>query len=108
MSGDLFLFVSTNVALAILTLALLLTAARLLRGPTLADRVLALDLLTTIGVAYVGVIALRTGFLLYVDIAISIGLVGFLATIALARYILVQGGAAGRQDAAGKNVGAPK
>jgi len=102
MSGDLFLFVSTNVALAILTVSLLLTAVRLLRGPTLADRVLALDLMTTIAVGYVGVIALRTGFLLYLDIAISIGLVGFLATIAFARYILVQGGADRQQRVAGK------
>ena len=90
MSGGLFLFVSANVALAILTLALLMTTVRLLRGPTLPDRVLALDLMTTIAIGYVGVIALRTGFMLYLDIAIAIGLVGFLATLAFARYILVQ------------------
>ncbi len=91
MSGDLFLFVSTNFALAVLTLALLLAAVRLLRGPTLADRVLSLDLMTTIAIGYVGVIALRTGVMLYLDIAIAIGLVGFLGTIAFARYILVRG-----------------
>ena len=91
MTAGLFLFVSTNVALAILTLALLMATVRLLRGPTLPDRVLALDLMTTIAIGYVGVIALRTGFMLYLDIAIAIGLVGFLATLAFARYILVQG-----------------
>lgn len=96
MSGELFLFVSTTVALAILTLALLLAGVRLLAGPTLPDRVLALDLLTTIAIGYIGVFALRTGFMLYLDVAISIGLVGFLATASFARYILTQG-ATGRE-----------
>jgi len=87
MSGASFLQYATSGAIALLSLALLLTLVRVLRGPTLPDRVLALDLLTVVGIAYIGVVAVRTGFFLYLDIAIALGLVGFLSTLAFARYV---------------------
>lgn len=90
MSGEEVLQHATTAALGILTLALLLTIVRLIRGPTLADRILALDLITTLAIGFIAAIAVRTGFSLYLDIAISIGLLGFLSTIALARYLLKQ------------------
>ena len=40
---------------------------------------------------FIGAIALRTGLWLYLDIAIALALLGFLATVALARYILLRG-----------------
>jgi len=90
MTGQLFLFVSETIALLLLVLAVLLTLIRLISGPSLPDRILALDMLTTLSISLVGVIALRSGVLFYLDIAIAICLVGFLATIALARYVFVQ------------------
>ena len=80
-----------HAALAILTLALVLTAIRVIIGPTLADRVLALDQLVAIAIGFVAVIAVKTGFELYVDIALALALVGFLATAAFARYIFLRG-----------------
>ena len=88
MSGGDILEHATSAALGIMTLALLFTILRLLRGPTLPDRILALDLITTLAIGFIATIALRTGWSLYVDIAISIGLLGFLSTVALARYVL--------------------
>ena len=79
---------SSLIALIILGLALLVSVVRIIIGPTLGDRVLALDLMTVIAVGFVGTIAIRTGLLLYLDIAIALALLGFLATVALARYIL--------------------
>ena len=76
--------------LVLLSLALLLAVVRIVIGPTLVDRVLALDLLTIIGMGFVGALTVRTGFALYLDIAIALALLGFLATIAFARYILVR------------------
>jgi multicomponent Na+:H+ antiporter subunit F len=90
-SGSDFLQMTTTVALWGMTLALFLVVIRIIRGPTLPDRVLGLDLMTTILIGYVGIIAIRTGFMLYLDIAISLGLVGFLSTIAFARYVLTRG-----------------
>ena len=82
---------STQFALVVLSLALLLTVLRILRGPTLPDRVLGLDMLVAIAIGFIAVIAIRTGFNLYIDIAIALGLVGFLATVAFARFILARG-----------------
>ncbi|MGY5779516.1 cation:proton antiporter [Rhizobium sp. LEGMi135b] len=78
------------VALGILSIAFLLTVYRVIAGPTLPDRVLALDMLVAIAIGFIAVIAVKTGFTLYIDIAISLGLVGFLATVAFARFILTQ------------------
>ena len=82
------LSLATLIALILLGLALLLSVVRIIIGPTLGDRVLALDLMTVIAMGFVATIAIRTGLMLYLDIAIALALLGFLATIALARYIL--------------------
>lgn len=81
---------STLIALIMMGLALLLSIVRIFVGPTLPDRVLALDLMTVIGMGMVGAVALRTGLWLYLDIAIALALLGFLATVAMARYILLR------------------
>lgn len=78
-------------ALALLSVAFLLAVWRIVRGPTLADRVVALDMLVAVGICFIAAIGLRTGFTVVVDIAIALSLVGFLATVAFARFILVRG-----------------
>ena len=88
---------TTLIALVLLGLALLISVVRIIIGPTLGDRVLALDLMTVIAMGFVGAVAIRTGLMLYLDIAIALALLGFLATVALARYILSR--AAAREDA---------
>ncbi|TCU19293.1 multicomponent Na+:H+ antiporter subunit F [Rhizobium sullae] len=79
------------VTLAVLGIAFVLTAYRVITGPTLPDRILGLDTLTGIAIGFIAVIAVKTGFALYVDIAIALGLVGFLATVAFARFVLSRG-----------------
>ncbi|MBX5189035.1 cation:proton antiporter [Rhizobium sp. NZLR3b] len=83
--------VASSAALVILGLASILTVWRVVAGPTLPDRILALDMLTGIAIGFIAVIAIKTGFSLYIDIAISLGLVGFLATVAFARFVLSRG-----------------
>ncbi|HEX2018611.1 MAG TPA: cation:proton antiporter [Aurantimonas sp.] len=78
-------------ALILLCIAFLLTVIRILLGPTLPDRVLALDVLTNVAIGFIAVIALDSGYTLYVDVAIGLSLVGFLATVAFARFILSRG-----------------
>ena len=87
-AADLFLSWSIWLALVILAAAFLLTVRRIIAGPTLADRVVGLDMLTGIVIGFIALIAIRTGFTLYIDIAIALGLVGFLSTVAFARFIL--------------------
>lgn len=90
MSAALFLDWVSLIALVLLGLALLITLVRIVIGPTLGDRVLALDMLTGVAMGFVGAIAVRTGLTLYLDIAIALALLGFLATIAMARYMLMR------------------
>lgn len=86
-----FLDFAVNVSLALLTLTFLLTVARVVIGPTLPDRVVALDMLVGAAIGYIAVIGVKTGFSLYLDIAIALGLVGFLATVAFARFVFERG-----------------
>lgn len=83
--------ISLTVALVLLSLAFLTTVSRIVIGPTLPDRVLGLDMLTSVAIGFIAVIGIDTGFTLYIDIAIALGLVGFLATVAFARFIMARG-----------------
>ncbi|WP_423068551.1 monovalent cation/H+ antiporter complex subunit F [Devosia sp. CN2-171] len=90
MSGAVALQVASLVAIGLLVVALFLTVIRLIRGPNLGDRILALDLITVLGAGFIGTIAVLTGFSLYIDIAIALALVSFLSTVALARYLFLR------------------
>ncbi len=83
--------ISLTVSLVVLSVAFLITVTRIVMGPTLPDRVLGLDMLTSVAIGFIAVIGIDTGFTLYIDIAIALGLVGFLATVALARFIMARG-----------------
>jgi multicomponent Na+:H+ antiporter subunit F len=98
---------ATLVALGVLCLSFAITVWRVIVGPTLPDRILALDMLVAVAIGFIAVIAVKTGFTLYVDIAIALGLVGFLATIAFARFVLDGSykSANGKAVKANKNVG---
>ena len=74
------------IALGSLCLSFLITIYRIVKGPTLPDRILGLDMLVAIAIGFIAVIGIKTGYTLYVDVAIALGLVGFLATVAFARF----------------------
>jgi multicomponent Na+:H+ antiporter subunit F len=75
-------------AFFLLSIAMLMAVVRVLRGPTLADRILGLDVATTLGVGLIAVFAMTVGQWLYLDVAIALALVGFVATVAFARYLI--------------------
>jgi multicomponent K+:H+ antiporter subunit F len=77
-----------NFALLAVGAALLLCAWRVLRGPELPDRVLALDTMYVNIVALVVLLGLRQGTQIYFEAALLIALLGFVATVALARYLV--------------------
>jgi multicomponent Na+:H+ antiporter subunit F len=82
---------SVDIALVILSITFLITIVRIVRGPTLPDRILGLDMLVAAAIGFIAVIGIKTGYILYIDIAIALGLVGFLATVAFARFVLSRG-----------------
>lgn len=69
-------------AVAVLALSAILVVVRLLRGPTGADRVVAIDALTLLGVAAVAVIAMLSRQVVLLDIAVVLAFVSFLGTVA--------------------------
>lgn len=91
MSSAQALDIATTIGFALLGAAMLMAVIRIIRGPTLADRILGLDALSVLGVGIIGVFAVRTGLYLYVDVAVSLALVAFLSTAAFARYLLSRG-----------------
>lgn len=86
-----FLDLAITITYGLLILALILIIVRLVRGPTLPDRVLALDTLLVVGISFILVATLSTQFYQYLDVALALGLVGFLTTVAFARFVMYWG-----------------
>ena len=78
---------ATSALAACALLATLLAAVRLLRGPYHADRVVALDIFLAAAIALCIAASLATGRTVYLDAAIGLALVGFVATAGWARLI---------------------
>ncbi len=70
------------------TIALSLAGWRLLRGPTLADRILALDTLYVNSVALLILVGMLFGTVIYFEAALIIAMMGFVSTVALSKYLL--------------------
>lgn len=82
-----FLEFATGFCAVVVLLALILASVRVVRGPHIADRLIALDVVCLLGVAACGLAALGSGAVAFVDIALALGMIGFLATVAFAAFI---------------------
>jgi len=92
--------------------AFTLTAIRLVKGPTYADRFVAIDMLTGLGVAACALTALATGRDEFLDVAFALALIAFVATAAFAAFLerkaAATQGRITRQTATGKPVARTK
>lgn len=77
----------TPLAFGMLSLALFLAFIRLARGPSLPDRVVALDLIATLAVGWIGVYAVATDKPVFLDVALVLALIAFLGTIGFAYFV---------------------
>ena len=75
------------VILPILAVSLVLIFIRLYKGPTIVDRVIALDLLITTGVGVIAVYSISTGQSTFMDVGMILALIAFLGTIAFSFYL---------------------
>ena len=82
----------TTIAFALLMAALVITVVRLFLGPTLPDRVVALELIAAIVVGLIATYSIATGVDSFLDVAIVMALMAFLAAVGFARF-LEEGGA---------------
>nr|WP_256355247.1 K+/H+ antiporter subunit F [Pseudomonas sp. PDM33] len=74
--------------MALLGIAVLLTVARLIRGPSAADRILALDTLSVEAIALIVLFGIWKGSGLYFEAALLIAVMGFVSTVALCKFLL--------------------
>ena len=81
-----FLDAAIDISFGLLVIAVLLGFVRLVKGPSLPDRVVALDMMTVVIVAFCGLASIRYNNTAFLDVALVLALVGFLATLALARF----------------------
>jgi multicomponent Na+:H+ antiporter subunit F len=79
--------ISSVTALTMLAIAAAVTFIRVIKGPTLADRVIAVDLIGVLMVCLLVVTASATAQQAFLDVAIVVALISFVGTVAYARYI---------------------
>ncbi|MDC8770473.1 K+/H+ antiporter subunit F [Roseateles albus] len=86
MSG--FLFLAITVALACYVTAMALCFIRMIRGPASQDRILALDLICTLAMLIMLVLAINYRSAMYFEAALLIALFGFVGSAAMAKFLL--------------------
>lgn len=88
MTASTILYWGLGAAQAMLLLCMLLAAWRMMRGPRAQDRVLGLDTLYLNAMLLILVHGMRSGVSLYFEAALIIGMLGFTATVALAKFLM--------------------
>ncbi len=84
----LILSVALFIAQIMLVIAMALSVWRIVRGPRAQDRVLGLDTFYVNALLMIVIFGIRTGSTLYFEAALVIGLMGFTATVALAKFLM--------------------
>jgi len=85
MTGPLAVFLES--AMFLLGIAIVLCVIRLMLGPSIADRAMALDQISVQAVGIVTLYSIRVNDAIYLDAALVVALIGFLSVLAFARYI---------------------
>jgi multicomponent K+:H+ antiporter subunit F len=80
--------IAIPVAFALMALALLLNLWRVVRGPDLPDRILALDTLYINSIALLVLFGIHLDTAIYFEAALLIAMMGFVGTVAVAKYLL--------------------
>lgn len=82
------LTLAINIAMFLLGIAIALNLWRLVAGPSLPDRILALDTMYINAIALLVLFGIYEGSMLYFEAALLIAVMGFVGTVALSKYLL--------------------
>lgn len=82
------LTLAIEAAFVIMTLAMLMNLWRMVRGPALPDRILALDTMYINSIALIVLFGVHQGTELYFEAALLIAVMGFVGTVAVVKYLL--------------------
>ncbi len=75
------------IIIPILSLSVILILYRFVKGPDIVDRVIALDLIITTGIGFIGAYSIYTNRPSFLDVAMILALIAFLGTVAFSYYI---------------------
>ncbi len=84
---SIFISLFFDIALSVIALAVILAFVRVVTGPSLPDRIVGLDLVASLALAFVVVYAIATGQSRYIDIVAVVVLIIFIATVAYAMHL---------------------
>jgi len=82
-----FLEISVNISIIMIGISLILIFIRLAIGPSIEDRIVALDLLAANAIGFVAVYAIQSKTTTFLDVGIIVALLAFLGTVAFAYYL---------------------
>jgi multicomponent K+:H+ antiporter subunit F len=83
-----FMNIALVIAFVVIALAQVLSMVRLIIGPTTGDRILALDTMVINALGLVVLLGIYQGVQIYFEVSLLIAMLGFVSTVALARFIL--------------------
>ena len=82
------LFWMLTIAQVLLALAMAAAAFRIIKGPRAQDRIVSLDALYVNAMLVLVIFGIKTGTTIYFEVALIIGLLGFVGTVALAKFLM--------------------
>lgn len=80
--------IAIGVSMYVVGVAMLLALWRLLRGPTVPDRILALDTLNVTAIAELMLLGMHLRTAIYFEAALIIAMLGFVSTVVLSKYVI--------------------
>jgi multicomponent Na+:H+ antiporter subunit F len=89
MAGNDMLFTfASRISLVLLLISIILTFIRLVKGSHAADRIVAIDLISILIVAFLAAYSIHTQETSFLDVAIAYALIAFLGTVAFSRFLI--------------------
>lgn len=79
--------IALNISLIVLVALLIPAAYRIVRGPRIADRMLGVDMITTMLLGSIVLLAVITDAALLIDVGLAVALLSFIGTLAIARFV---------------------
>ncbi|UII30590.1 monovalent cation/H+ antiporter complex subunit F [Fulvivirga ulvae] len=78
---------AAHIIMVLLAISLLISFIRLLRGPSLPDRVISLDLISSISMGIIITYVFISKKIVYLDVVLIVALIIFLGTVTIAKYL---------------------
>ena len=88
MTAEGFMNIALIIAFGALTLGQIFAMIRLVRGPTVGDRILALDTMVIYAIGLIVLLGIAQGARIYFEVSLIIAMLGFVSTVAVARFVL--------------------